>query len=93
MSEKSIKETLELLNSIEVISISFVKAFKDGKINLEDLPIFFELMKEAKTIIDGIQGIKEIPEEIKDLEEREAAAIGIKLYAILARLKKEIKEK
>lgn len=93
MKKEDIKEIMEVLEAGQLVSVSCVKVFKDGKVNFDDLPVVFDLLKQFKVIMDAIEGIKEIPSEIQDIDEREAARIGLKVYQIMAAIKKEYKTK
>jgi len=89
-NKKDIKEILELLDAIKLLSVNFAIAFKDDKIGLDDLPILLNFLKEIKVIIDGAKGIEEIPSEIKDLDKEEIIRLGSKVYEIIRSVKEKI---
>ncbi len=86
------KETLELLHAIQFLSVNIAAALKDGKINIDDLPILLNLMKQTRVIIDGIRDFKEIPSEVGDMDREEALQVGYKIYEIIRAVKKEIEK-
>lgn len=78
--EKAIKESLELVKSIEILGVSAKKMLADGKINFADAPIALELIKEIEPVIEGFKGLGEIKEEIKDLSQEELVQIGLAVF-------------
>ena len=47
--KKTIAETLELLNGLEIAAAAIAKISKDKKVNAEDLPALVELASEFET--------------------------------------------
>ena len=90
--KSGIKETLELLNAVQFLAVNVAAALKDGKINIDDLPVLLNLMKEVRIIIDGIRDFKEIPGEIGDIDQEEIVQLGFKIYEIIRAVKKEIEK-
>lgn len=90
--ERDIKEIKEMLEALELIMIACAKILKDGKIKLEDLSEFFNLLKDIEKIKNGFIGIKKIPEEIKDLQEDELVEIGLSIYRIVGKIKDQFNE-
>lgn len=88
MNEHGIDETLETLEALQLVLVGLAKVFKDGKIDLKDLLVAVDLLKQINVVIDGIKGIKNIPAEIKDLQKDEIIAIGSKVYEIVGAIKK-----
>lgn len=87
---KDIKDTLELIDGFEIIIFTCMKVLIDGKINMSDLPVILDLLKEAGKIIEAVRGVSNIPDEIRDIDQSEAAEIGFKIYEIVDRIKREI---
>lgn len=77
---KAIKESLELVKSIEILGVSAKKMLADGKINFADAPIALELIKEIEPVIEGFKDLKEIKEEIKDLSQEELIQLGLAVF-------------
>ena len=90
--KEDIKETKEMLDALELIVLSCVKIMKDGKIRIDDLKIFFDLLKDIDKIKDGFVGIKEIPKEVKDIDEQELIEIGLAVYKIVEKVKEELEK-
>lgn len=87
-----IEETLELLKAAEIVSVGIAKAAKDGDFNMKDIPVLLELLEQSKNIIKGIKGVDKIPDEFKDLGEREIAAIVMKVFEIVRHVQSELKK-
>lgn len=90
MSEQSqgVKETLEVVKAVELVGIQAKKVLADGKVNGEDLPAALELVKNAQTIIDAVEGITSIDDEMKDLDEAEAIQVGMAFFKTVKAIKK-----
>ena len=94
MSEKvSINETLEVLAAIELGAVSILDIAKDG-VGLEDLPKALELVKKADVFVAAVKDAKEIPAELKDLDQEEVIKLGMAAFVlvkkIIAATKKEV---
>ena len=90
MSQKTIAETLELLNGLEIAAKAIAKISKDKKINAEDLPALVELASEFETLVKAFSNLDEVPQELKDLDEQEVIAIITKVYSIGKAVKAEL---
>lgn len=67
-----IKESLEALAAVE-LGVKDVKAvIADGKVNMSDLPVLFDVIRQLGAFNAGLQGAELIPVEIKDLDAVEA---------------------
>ena len=86
MEEKGIKELSELLDGIEILLVAGKKIAADG-INKDDLTIVFELFNQFSVLKEAFTGLKELPAEIKDIDEAELLMLGTKLYSIIKSLK------
>lgn len=85
-----IKETLELLNAVEVLATAGAKIAKDKKVNAEDLPAAIELVKKLDVVLDGMRDLDKLDEEVKDLDEAELIAIVSKVIIIAKTVKAEL---
>ena len=75
-----LKETLELIKSIEILGKATKKILADGKVNFQDAPVALELIKEIEPIIEGFKEVKDISVEAKDLDEQELITLGLALF-------------
>lgn len=87
---KTIAETLELLNGLEISAVAIAKIAKDKKVNAEDLPTLVELASEFEALVKAFSDLQEVPEELKDLDESEIIAIITKVYSIGKKVKAEL---
>jgi hypothetical protein len=71
--KKGLKETLDLLDAIDALVVVLDVANDDGKISIADLPKFAPL---AVKFYDACMGIRDIPEELKDLDAEECQMIA-----------------
>lgn len=78
MSQVGIKETKEALIGVNTLSLFLVERLKDG-VQLDDaVAVFGKLTadEEFKKIMgDAVEGIKAVPEEVKDLDVTEAVEL------------------
>ena len=86
----NIKESLELLNALQVAGVAVAKIAKDGKVNAEDLPVLLSLSMDFAKLVEGFTGAGEIPAELRDLDEAEVLALVSKLFAIGKAVKAEL---
>lgn len=84
-----IKESIELLNGIELIAVNGAKIAKDG-INLSDLAYLVELAKNFEVLKNAYEGIDLIDDEIKELDEKELVELGLKAFSIIKNVKAAI---
>ncbi len=82
MSEaKGVKETKELISLGIALEKAVVAAKADGKIDINDLPLLLAVLPKLQPAIDGID---QIPAELKDLSAPEAADVVAYVMAELA---------
>lgn len=86
-----IKETMELLESLEILAVAGAKIAKDGKLSPSDLTVIYNLLMEASKISDGFKGLKQLPVEVKDLEAQEIESIISKTFVIINAVKEVLK--
>jgi hypothetical protein len=78
-----IKETLEFLESVEVLVVEGKKIAKDG-VSLADIPEALELFKKLDVIIAGGKDADKIyKEELKELDQSELIQIGAKVFEVI----------
>lgn len=80
MEKVEIKESLELIKSIEILGVAAKKILADGKVNFADAPVALELVKEIEPIIEGFKGLNKLGEEVKDLEQDELIQLGLAVF-------------
>jgi hypothetical protein len=89
MSEsKDIHNTMEVLVVMKKFAIAGKVAFKDGKLNTADIPVLLGLLKEIDAISAAVKDAEEVPKEIKDIDQAEAAV----LLSFVVAAAKEFKE-
>lgn len=84
MEKKTIKETKELFAGLGLVAKEVKGALADGKIDLSDLKHVVELGKEHQVLVDAIQGVNEVPAELKDLDKEELLEILMLVYKEIA---------
>lgn len=82
MEKKGIKEMMEVIAAVEVLAVAVKKVMKDGKVDLSDAAVLVELGAQFPAFAAAVEGIKEIPAEVKEIDAQEALEIVGKLYAV-----------
>lgn len=72
MEKLGIKETKELVDAVHTAIKAGKTALADGKIDIQDLGQILVLIPAIQSAVDGA---KEIPSELKDLDSAEAAEL------------------
>lgn len=80
MEKVEIKESLELVKSIEILGKATKKILADGKVNFQDAPVALELIKEIEPIIEGFKDLNQLDDEVKDLDEQELVQLGLAVF-------------
>lgn len=83
-----IKESKELLEGIELLAVSAKKIAKDG-VSLADLPEAIELLKKLDVLVAAVNGINQLDEELKDLDQAELIELGSKVFSLVKTLSKK----
>lgn len=84
---EGIKETMELLEALKELASVMKKIVEDGKVSLKDLPLLLELVKKLPMLKAGVDGVDQVPKEIKSLTQEEVQALLAKVYEIVGVLK------
>lgn len=85
MSEvKSIKETKELFAGLGLVAKEVKGVFADGVVDMSDLKYVLDLGKQHQVLVDAVQGVKEVPAELKDLDKEELLEIIMLVYKEIA---------
>ena len=90
IGSNDIKEIKELMAVIKVLAVSGAKIGKDGKVGPSDLLVILELLKEVDTFKAGFTGLKDLPSEVKDIDELEAGELLMSLFDIIKSVKAEL---
>jgi hypothetical protein len=88
MEKKSIKEIKEVLEAVELLGVAAMKVAADKKVAVDDLVHLVAIAKDSEKLVAAMEGLKEIDDEIKDLDQAEILEL---VAAVLAMVKK-IKE-
>lgn len=88
MEPKSIKELKELLEGLKLLAVTAKKISADGKINVDDLSSIVELGMQMGTLAAAVEGIDQVPAELKDLDEAEVIELITIGYSIAAEISK-----
>ena len=89
--KKGLKESLELIKALELVGVKGVEIAKGG-LGAEDIPAAIELLKEVNVLIEGVKGVGEIGEEMKDLEQEELIQLGLALFGAYKKIASAAKE-
>lgn len=82
-----IKESLELLDGLKVVAVGAKVVFKDGKVDINDLPEAMVLLGQLGTITAALQGVELVMPELKDLSADEVNQLIAKVLEIVAAVK------
>lgn len=93
MSNKTIKETKELLEGVQLLAITAVKIADDGFNIKEDFPHVIELAKNSTVLVEAVKGVGDIDEEVKDLDQQELAELGLLVFNMYKNIKAAKAEK
>jgi len=77
-----IKESKELLVGLELVSVTIGDIAKDG-IGADDIAKLLPLLSQFQSLIDAVDGIKNIPSEIKDIDQLELIELGTQAYEMI----------
>jgi hypothetical protein len=80
-----IKETKEVVVAVADLIKAGLKVVSDGHVSFTDIPVLFGILG---TLNDAIKGVKLIPAELKDLDQKEITELGQLLVTIIMGFKK-----
>lgn len=91
-AEKSLdlKNTLEVMDGLNVIVSTVNKVLADGKVDLTDAKYALELLNDYGKFIAAVKDIEIVGSELKDLDEAEVLILGNKTWEMLKELKKTV---
>lgn len=79
-----IKETVELLDAVGVLLLDLKKILADGRINLGDVGVIFDLLGQFQALNAGVAGADKIPAEMSDLSPEESQVLIAKALSLVA---------
>ena len=82
-----IHNTIELFEALKLVGIFGKKVMADGKVDLADLPLLIELAQKSAEFAKAIDGISEIPAEMKDIDMAEAEQLVAEIFKAIAEIK------
>ena len=88
--EFGIKESLELLDGLELVGVAGVKIAKGG-LGVEDFAHVVELAKNSDKIVEAGKGLNLVDDEMKDLDEAELLKLGSKAFSMIKNIIKASK--
>lgn len=88
-----IKELRELVKGIDLLAVSGARVMKDGKIGASDLGVLIDLLSNAQMLQNAFTGLKQIPAEAKDLDEKELIELGTSLFSIYRKVQEILVKK
>jgi len=88
-----IKETKEILKALDVLADFAGRVMADGQINGADLLAAVALFQDFSTFSDAFMGVKNIDDELKDLDEAELIELGMAGYKLVKKIVDAVKKK
>lgn len=82
-----IKESMEMLDGVELLLVTAKKIFKDGEVNMDDLGPALEMLQEVKKVVSAVNGMNLIVKEAKDLDQAELVQLALKIQKIVSAVK------
>lgn len=79
-----IKESLEVLEAVQLLLKDLKKILADGKIGFGDIGIIFDILGQFQVLNAGIQGADQVLPELKDLDSDESQILIAKALEIAA---------
>jgi len=84
-----IKETMELLDGLELVTVSGLGIAKGG-LGWEDAALVLEFFKKYEVLIEAVKGVGSIPAEVKDLDTAEISELLTKVLSMANKIKAAI---
>ena len=97
MSEEKVtsidlKDTMEYVAALKLITTQYNAIVEDGKINFDDAKHFMKLASEYKVFVNAIKDSGNVGAELKDLGEGELLMLGSEVFGIIKGMSKAIKK-
>lgn len=83
----NLKESLELLDGVEVLLVMAKKVAADGKVNLMDLPLLMDVLTKATVLVAAYKNVDGVVDEVKDLSFEEAKVLLARFEQMVKALK------
>lgn len=90
--ERGIKEITEIIDALELTVDTAAKALEDGELGLSDITHALDLVKQYEKFIEAVRDAGEVIDEAKDISEDEAIVLGMRVYAMLKKIGKLVKQ-
>lgn len=84
---KDLKEVKELFAGLMVLVEDYKAAMADGKISIADLPVLAKLSSQVGVIVAAVEGLDQVPAELKDLTADEAKEVVGLVFGLVAAVK------
>lgn len=85
-----LKNTLEVMEALNVIIGTANKVAADGKIDLTDAQYALGMLNDYAKFIEAVKDIKIVGAELKNLDEAEMLILGQKTWEMLKEIKKTV---
>lgn len=85
--ERDIKETMEILNAVELFTVAGGKVSADGKVDMSDLVHLVDVAKNYNTVEAAVKDADQAVLEFKDLDQGEIITLIAKAFAIVKAFK------
>ena len=87
-----IKDTMEMLKALDVLAEFTGRVLADGKINGADLAAAVSLFQKFDVFSDAFMGVKNIDDEIKDLDQAEMLQLATAAYKLVKKIHDSVKK-
>lgn len=78
--KNDIKELMELVEALRLVAMPVISMIKGKKF---DLSALVKIAVEFEKLKDGWEGLSDLPSEIADIDEEEAALLVAKIFSII----------
>lgn len=95
MEDHGVKEMSEALQGVMEIGLAFVELAKDG-LDFSDLPALYAKIQSEplkSTVAKAADGIKSVPDEIKDIDMAEVMQLAMLIMPYIPRYIEAVKKK
>lgn len=87
MSE--MKEVKELMEGLKHLAVFVARVARDGKVDLTDMVHVMQLLNNQAVLMGAIQGITDVPKELKGIDLDQAGRLMIELITAIKDVKAE----